>query len=249
MDAMQATVKSFKSAIGFDLLDPYSSNAWAKQMRVDAGVRYEALEIGIESRPTAWCRLVHVDRASHRPALLHARAGAGAQDALPWVGSLVEREVGLLSCDLGEDVPRDGPLGDCVADIWRLVSYLSLRNDLVDPRHIFCYADGHLAACALCAAAVDDRIRGLVLQTPSSWEGPSGEPPLSSAVALIAPRPLAILDCRPLPGTESAQIGELWSTFVDQAESAYQKAGRLDRLWLGKRESLDLAQVLDRMLA
>ena len=244
MDAAKVTVDSLKSAIGFGLLDPYSSNSWAKQKRVEAGVRFEELEISIESRPAARCRLVHSDTASHRPAVLHLQAGTGALDAYPWTGSLVEREIGLLVCDLGEDATREHPLVDCVADSWRLISYLSLRNDLVDPRRIYCTADGHLAACALCAAAIDDRIRGLVLEIPAPHREFSGESLLPTAVALMAPRPLAILDCRPGPETTESML-----KFVDQAENAYRAAGCSDRLWLGKHESLDFAQVLDRMLA
>lgn len=210
---MKVTANTLRKILKFEIVDPCSASSWMQRIYIQKGVKCEEFQLRLEAENSIHCMLLYSRNRHVQSALIYLQEGAEFLNKLSWLKAIIDEGLAVLGVDLGKSSQVRSPAGEVVASIRRVVSYLSLRNDLVDPSRIFCYGKRELGVFGLYTTILDGRIHGLVLEKVplkitlfdnnqmSKEENECGEKKKLTALllpvltALVAPRPLAILNC------------------------------------------------------
>ena len=185
--------------ISLKIVDPYSVDTITRSITKLDGLRREELllkETGspspkLETYGNIPCVMVGSLKKSIRTALLVvSEEGTKALVRFPFLEDLADDGLNLIVVDAeAESVAKT------VARVLRVVSYADLRRDIIDHARIFLCGLGGVGVWGLVAAAVDERVSGVVAaNVPVSVGLPSSGSLLVPEVAgLVAPRRLAIV--------------------------------------------------------
>ena len=185
--------------ISLKIVDPYSVDTITRSITKLDGLRREELllkETGspsprLETYGNIPCVMVGSLKKSTRTALLVvSEEGTKALVRFPFLEDIADEGLNLIVVDaVAESTART------VARVLRVVSYADLRRDIIDHARIFLCGLGRVGVWGLVAAAVDERVSGVVaVNVPASVSLPaSGSLMVAEIAGLVAPRKLAIV--------------------------------------------------------
>lgn len=191
--------ESLRDRLRLRLVDPRSCDTVTQSIRREDGCLHEELYLkeipdanpSLETHGNIPCVLLRPEDGARRPAFLLGYSPDRSR------GDLLERMEGLVAFDavvLGVQVsPTDGR--ETVSRLLRGVSYLSLRRDAVDITRVYLFGADNLAGWALVAAALDDRVRGVLAIDPPYTVHLEDQAPVAvtELAELIQPRRVALI--------------------------------------------------------
>ncbi len=191
---------SLIDAIGFTIKDPYSADTITLRIDTAHGLYREELYLKEMGSPTPKlevygnipCVLIRSETSTERASIIFSHAGKPSELIdIPWV----RKAAGAGTKIVGADIDPDETHANATARILRVVSYLCLRKDIIDPDRIFLFGNGIYGMWALVAGIIDERVAGVILVDPMFELSLSNGQPLITAQlgGLLSPRPLAIL--------------------------------------------------------
>jgi len=185
--------------ISLKIVDPYSVDTITRSITKLDGLKREELllkETGspspkLETYGNIPCVMVGSLKKSIRTALLVvSEEGTKALVRFPFLEDLADDGLNLIVVDAeAESVAKT------VARVLRVVSYADLRRDIIDHARIFLCGLGAVGVWGLVAAAVDERVSGVVAANVPVSVGLSSSWSLlvPEVAGLVAPRRLAIV--------------------------------------------------------
>lgn len=191
--------ESLRDQLRLRLVDPRSCDTVTRSISREGGRLQEELYLketpdatpSLETYGNIPCVLLRPEGGPRRPAFLLGYSVDTTR------GDLRERMEGLMAFDavvLGVQVsPTDGR--ETVSRLLRGVSYLSLRRDAVDITRICLFGADNRAGWALIAAALDDRVRGVLAIDPPYAVHLEDQTPveMTGVAELIRPRRVALI--------------------------------------------------------
>ena len=192
--------ESLIDAIGLVIKDPFSADTITLKMDTSHGLFREELylkEMGspnprLEMYGNIRCVLIRLEKPKERSAIIFLQADNPSELAdIPWVRKAAVDGIQFA----GADIDADEAHANAIARILRVVSYLSLRRDILDSDRIFLCGKGIYGVWAMVAAVLDERVSGVMLiESPFDISLPNGQSIDTDLLGgLLCPRPLAIL--------------------------------------------------------
>jgi hypothetical protein len=162
---------SLIDAIGFTIKDPYSADTITLRIDTPHGLYREELYLEEMGSPTPklevygniTCVLIRSETSTERAAIIFLHVGKPSELIdIPWVRKAARAGTKIV----GVDIDPDETNANATARILRVVSYLCLRRDIIDPDRIFICGKGIYGMWALVAGIIDERVSGVILVEP-----------------------------------------------------------------------------------
>lgn len=198
--------KSLIDALGLEIKDPFSADTITLKMDTTHGMFREELYLKEMGSPNPRldlygnirCVLIRPEKPTQRSGILFLQPEDPSNLLdIPWVRKAMEQGVQFA----GADIVANEAHTNALVRILRVVSYLALRRDALEPDRIFICGKGLYGVWAMVAAVLDERISGVVLiESPSEINLPNGQSLTTNQLGkLLSPKPLAII------GTQTAE--------------------------------------------